>query len=139
MMMDTSFPAPTPTINPETAPFWEATKRGVLLLPKCQTCQRTIWYPKTFCSACGTVGVDWYEASGRATIYSYTIMHAKRAAGPYADVVPYVIAVVELEEGPRLMTNIVDADPESLAIGQPVAVVFHPTENGVALPRFRPL
>jgi uncharacterized OB-fold protein len=138
MMTDTLFPAPTPTINPETEPFWEGASRGVLLLPKCLHCRRVIWYPKTFCSECGTIGVDWHEASGKGEIYSYTIMHAKRAAGPYADVVPYVIAVVELDEGPRLMTNIVDTDPESLMVGQKVRVVFHPTENGTALPRFTP-
>ena len=75
------------------------------------------------------------EASGRGTVYSYTINH--RGQGDYRDLA-YVLAYVELEEGPRVLTNIVDCDPIQVSVGQAVQVVFHPTSNGAALPRFRP-
>jgi uncharacterized OB-fold protein len=80
--------------------------------------------------------VSWFEASGRGTIYSYTIN--RRGQGDYRDMA-YVVAYVELDEGPRVLTNIVDYDFEKLEVGQPVQVVFHPTSGGPALPRFRPV
>ena len=134
-----TLPAPPPRVTVENEPFWSATRKGVLVLPRCQRCKRYLWYPKTFCSACGTVGVDWVQASGTGTVYSYTVVHTTRAVGPYADAVPYVLAYVELDEGPRMMTNIVDCPEESVYIGQRVTVVFDDTCEGPALPRFRPV
>ena len=109
------------------------------MLPRCQDCQTLIWYPRPFCPDCGSLSVGWEQASGRGTIYSYTVN--RRGAGDLAEyrtVDPYVLAYVDLEEGPRVMTNIVDCDPDSVAIGQAVEVVFHDTGQGTALPRFRP-
>jgi uncharacterized OB-fold protein len=136
--MNPKMPTPAPRINPETRPYWEGTTQGKLLLPHCQLCKRVLWYPKTLCSACGHIGVDWVESRGTGSIYTYTIMRATRAAGPYSEAVPYVVAYVELDEGPRIMTNIVDCDMDKLEIGQRVKVVFHDTGEGAALPRFVP-
>jgi uncharacterized protein len=134
---DPQLPAPHPLVTPETKPFWDATAEAQLVLATCRGCDTVLWYPKAFCSACGTFDVEWVEASGRGTIYTFTI--TRRGIGSYADAGPYVMAYVELAEGPRLITNIVDCDPETLEIGQEVEVVFHPTGQGAALPRFRPV
>ena len=135
-MPPTELPAPAPIVNPETKPFWDATAEGKLLLPRCDDCGTVIWYPKLLCPSCHGTNVSWFEASGRGTVYTYTISH--RAPGAYRDAVPYVIAYVELDEGPRVMTNIVDCEPDSVSVGQRVEVVFHDTGEGNALYRFRP-
>ena len=132
-------PAPAPVVLPEVKSFWDATAEGRLLLPRCDDCQTVIWYPRPFCPACGSLRVTWFEASGRGTVYSYTVNRRGTADLPeYRQAGTYVLAYVELEEGPRVMTNIVDCDPESVRIGQPVSIVFHETSQGTALPRFRP-
>jgi uncharacterized OB-fold protein len=110
-----------------------------LLLPKCEDCQALIWYPRPFCPQCSSLRIGWVEASGRGTIYSFTINRRGTADLPeYRNSGTNVLAYVELEEGPRVMTNIVDCDPDSVRIGQAVSVVFHDTGQGTALPRFRP-
>jgi uncharacterized protein len=129
-------PAPHPAVNPETRPFWDATARGQLLLRRCRSCTTVNWYPRTLCPACGSFDTEWIEASGRGTIYTFAV--TRRGAGAYRDATPYVLAYVELAEGPRVMTNIVDCDIDALQIGDPVEVTFHDTGQGAALPRFRP-
>ena len=124
---------PQPTV--ENAPFWEAAAAGRLVLPRCTACSTVIWYPRAFCPACRGFAVEWFEASGRGTVYSFTVSY--RGQGPWREVAPYVIAYVELAEGPRVLTNIVDCDPETVAIGLPVAAVFDPA-GAAALLRFRP-
>ena len=139
MMAENHPPAPAPVVHPEVKVFWDATAEGRLLLPRCQDCRTVIWFPRPYCPACGSLNVTWIEASGRGTIYTFTVN--RRGAGDlaeYRQVDPYVLAYVELEEGPRVMTNIVDCDPDTVAIGQAVEVVFHDTGQGTALPRFRP-
>jgi uncharacterized OB-fold protein len=132
-------PAPAPLVNPEVKPFWEATAEGRLLLPKCLECASLIWYPRPFCSSCASTRVEWIQASGRGAIYSFTVNRRGQAdLAAYREAGVYVLAYVELEEGPRVMTNIVDCDPDSVSIGQQVEVVFHDTGQGTALPRFRP-
>jgi uncharacterized OB-fold protein len=132
-------PAPAPFVQPEIKTFWDATAQGKLLLPKCTECGSLIWFPRPFCPECASTSVEWVQASGRGTIYSFTVnrrgvadMSAYRNAGEY------VLAYVELEEGPRMMTNIVDCDPNSVRVGQKVELVFHDTGEGTALARFRP-
>lgn len=129
-------PAPAPTINPETRPFWEATTRGELLLSRCNFCGTVIWYPRHICPRCHNMDTASFPASGRGTIYSFAV--TRRGQGAYREATPYVLAYVELAEGPRIMTNIVDADPDQLEIGQTVHVTFHDTGQDAALPRFRP-
>jgi uncharacterized OB-fold protein len=130
-----ALPAPAPEVQPETAEFWAATARGVLLLQRCDVCSTVVWYPRFICSSCHSTSLRSFEASGRGTIYSFTL--TTRGILEYKDCGPYVLAFVELEEGPKMMTNIVDADPAELAIGQAVEVVFQDTGEGSALPRFR--
>jgi uncharacterized OB-fold protein len=133
-------PTPVPVVQPEVKPFWDGTAEGKLLLPKCTECATLIWFPRPFCPSCGSTSVEWTESSGKGTIYSYTVN--RRGAGDlpeYREPIPYVLAYVELAEGPRIMTNIVDCDVESVRIGQAVELVFHDTGEGTALARFRPV
>jgi len=130
-----ALPAPAPEISPELSEFWAATTEGRLLLRRCQACGEAIWYPRPICPLCHSTDTAWEQASGRGRIYTYTVV--RRGAGPYKDA-PYVLAYVELDEGPRMMTNIVDCDFGALEIGLAVEVVFHPAGEGAALPRFRP-
>lgn len=130
-------PAPAPEVHPETAAFWAGTARGELLLQHCQDCASAIWYPRFLCPHCHSTRLETVEATGRGTLYSFTL--TTRGILDYKDCGPYVLALVELDEGPKMMTNIVDADPSQLAIGRRVEVVFHDTGEGTALPRFRPV
>jgi uncharacterized protein len=132
-----SLPAPAPVINPETKPYWDATLEGKLMLKQCTACGTVNWYPRTLCPACGSFDTEWIQATGRGTIYTFTV--TRRGSGAYAAAAPYVLAYVELDEGPRMMTNIVDCDVDAIAVGDPVEVVFHDTGQDAALPRFRPV
>jgi uncharacterized OB-fold protein len=132
-------PAPPPFVNPEVRPFWDATAQGRLVAPRCTACSGLIWYPRPYCPACGSLSVEWVELSGRGSVYSFTVNRRGQADMPaYREAGVYVLAYVELDEGPRVMTNIVDCDPDTVKIGQQVEVVFHDTGAGNALPRFRP-
>jgi uncharacterized protein len=131
-----SLPTRSPRRTLETALFWDACVDGRLVLPQCEECGQLIWYPRRFCPFCASRSVRWVEVSGRGTVYSFTVI--RRGEGPFRAAAPYVLAYVELEEGPRMLTNIVDADVERVAIGDPVHVVFEPTDEGDALPRFVP-
>ena len=133
-------PAPAPHVLPEVKPFWDATGEGRLVLPRCVECQTVVWYPRPFCPSCGSLKVEWVQASGRGSVYSFTVNRRGQADLPaYRDAGVYVLAYVELDEGPRVMTNIVDCDPDDVRIGQRVEVVFHDTGQGTALVRFRPV
>jgi uncharacterized protein len=135
-MTTPALPAPHPAVNPETKAFWDATARGQLLLRRCRSCSTVNWYPRTLCPACGSFDTEWIEASGLGTIYTFAV--TRRGAGAYRNATPYVLAYVELAEGPRIMTNIVDCDIDAIQIGDRVEVTFHDTGQGAALPRFRP-
>lgn len=129
-------PAPAPVVNAETERFWRATAQGRLELPRCEACGTLIWYPRAICPWCHGAATTWEELSGRGSVYSYTV--TRRGQGRWKDVTPYVVAYVELDEGPRMLTNIVGCDPAEVRIDLPVEVVFADTGQGNALPRFRP-
>ena len=129
-------PTGTPPVNLETQAFWDATAEHRFLLRRCTACGFAIWYPRALCPDCGSVDTEWVEASGRGTIYTFST--TRRGQGRWRDVTPYVLAYVELEEGPRVLTNIVGADPDTLRIGQAVEVTWDDTGEGPALYRFRP-
>jgi uncharacterized OB-fold protein len=132
-----NLPAMAPTPSVETSEYWAATAEGKLLLKRCDACSTVIWYPRGICPDCHSTETSWFEASGQGEIYTWTLN--RKGDGPWKEVAPYVIAYVQLDEGPRVMTNIVDADPESLSIGQRVTAVWDDTGQGNALLRFRPL
>lgn len=131
-MPDRILPQPTP----ETQHFWDGCKVGELRLQRCTACSESYFPPRAFCPACGSRDVEVYAASGKATLYSYVINHRPR---PDMGTAPHSIAVVELAEGPRMMTNIVGCPqtPEALALDMPVQAVFE-TFGEIALPFFQP-
>jgi uncharacterized OB-fold protein len=121
---------PAPIVTSETQGFWNAAREGRFVVPTCSACGRAHWYPRAICPFCSSEKVQRRDASGRGTIYTFSVM--RRAKEPYA------IAYVTLAEGPTMMTNIVDCDFDKLSIGQAVSVVFKDTENGPPVPMFRP-
>jgi uncharacterized OB-fold protein len=135
-MPDYTGPLPVPT--PETRPFWEAARRHELHLQRCRACGQYVFYPRAACPRCLAGDLEWRGASGRGTLHTFTIVHRGQKGFPLP--APYVLAVVELEEGPRLMTNLVGVapDPASLRIGMPLEVVFEDVSPEIALPHFRP-
>ena len=136
-MTDNQLPVPVPLVYPDTEHFWQATGREEFLLQRCNGCSEVVWYPRAICPECYSTDLDWFEASRRGHIYSWTLTN--RGTGNYSAAGPYVLAYVQLDEGPRMLTNLVDYAPDDLAIGQSVELVFHSTGEGTALPRFRPV
>ncbi len=130
-------PAPEPPTNPETEAYWQATTEDRLLFRQCADCGEISHPPRTICPDCFSENTTWIDSSGRGQIYSYTVI--RQARGDYGDVTPYVLAYVELEEGPRMVTNVVECDPDTLDVGMPVEVVFDPASEDASLPRFRPV
>ncbi len=131
---------PIPVPSPETQRYWEGCKSHELWLPFCRPCQTFFFYPRRFCPQCFGWDIEWRRVSGRGTVYSYAIQH--RAFHPgWAQETPYVTAIVELDEGPRMYTNLVDVepDPNSLRCDMPVEVVFEDISEEISLPRFRPV
>ncbi len=126
-----------PTPDHETQPFWDAAREGRLLIRRCGACGVAHFYPRPFCPKCWSDQVDWVEASGRATLYTWSTVY-QNDLPPFPERVPYVAAVVDLEEGPRMMTNVVDCEPGALEIGMPLEVAFRPTSDDITLPVFRP-
>ncbi len=131
-----ALPTHEPTVTPDTEPFWQGLTEGIVRLPHCASCEAVIWYPRPICPGCGNSDLTWQELSGRGTVYSFSI--ARRTPGRWGKHTPYVLAYVELDEGPRVMTNIVNCDPDTVVCGQPVQAVFDPTEEGMAVLRFEP-
>jgi uncharacterized protein len=126
---------PVPT--PETQPFWDGCAAGELRLQRCLDCGKPYFYPRPACPACGSANVEWFTASGDASLYSYVISH--RPARGFEDEGPYAIAVVELAEGPRMMTNLtgLPPTPEALILDMPLRVAFEP-RGDMTVPVFTP-
>ena len=129
-------PLREPETTPATEPYWRGAAEGRLMLVRCDACQSVVWYPRGFCPDCGGRALTWFEATGLGTVYSFTI--TRRGLGPWKDAGAYVMAYVELDEGPRVLTNIVGCAVDDVAIGQRVRAVFDATTSGTALVRFRP-
>lgn len=129
-------PRPVPDVTPESRAYWAAAAEGRLLLSECDDCGLVYHYPRALCPDCFSENVDWREATGTGEVYSYST--ARTMSGWPDDDLPLVVAYVELDEGPRVMTN-VTADPETVEVGTRVAVRYVDTEEeDVAIPVFRP-
>jgi len=117
----------SPVESPESIAFYEAAKTGKFMIRRCTKCKKPHWYPRALCPFCFGP-TEWEEASGKGTIYSHSTM---RRAG-------YTIAYVTLAEGPTMLTNLVDCDPDTIKIGQAVKIKWTPTEDGPPVPTFAP-
>ena len=128
---------PLPETRNAGGKFWIAAAEGTLLIPKCNACERTFWHPRPRCPHCGSDRVDWIRGSGKGTVHTFTVV--RQAGDPYFKTrLPYAVAMVELDEGPRIMSNVVECPVDTLKIGMRVEVVFEPAGEGMAIPMFRP-
>ena len=137
--MELDRPLPSP-ITPEAKPFWDGLRERKLLLPRCQACGHAFFYPRVICPRCHARDIGWIQASGRGKLHAFEIayqaFHKAWKIKP-----PYVLAMVELAEGPRLMTNLVNVEPDPKAIkcDMPVQVVFSKLTDEITLPLFEPV
>lgn len=128
---------PAPLITPDTEPFWRGCREGALLLQRCSACGEVRYPPRPMCPACNSMESAWTPASGRGTLFSYTVTH--QALTPsLAGKVPHIIVLVELEEGVRMTSNLVDCPPDGVRTGAPVQAVFERVSDELTLPKFRP-
>ena len=129
-------PVPVPT--KETQPYWDGCKQHELRVQKCAACGHHQFYPRLYCTACMSDRVEWVKTSGRAKVLSYTIIY-RPVTQAFAGNVPYVVAMVTLDEGPQMMTNIIGCEPEKVHIGMPVQVTFDDWTEEISVPKFKPL
>jgi uncharacterized protein len=134
---DTLPSRPLPDTRNAGGKYWQTAAEGALLLPKCLQCGKAFWHPRPRCPHCGSANVDWIKSAGRGSIHTFTVV--RQSGDPFfKGKLPYSVAMVELDEGPRMMSNIVQCAPDELAIGMRVAVTFEPAAEGIAIPLFRP-
>lgn len=139
MTTDNVRPAkPVPVVAPWARPFWDAAREGRLILQHCEDCDRVIHYPRMACPHCSSKNLDWKSASGRGTIYSFTVVESN-APSAFAGDVPYVVAVIRLDEGVQMLSNIVECDHDELVCDLQVEVVFEHLNDDFTLPKFRPV
>jgi len=129
---------PLPRIDEESRGYWEALARHELYFQRCRDCGAKRFYPRALCPACLSSATEWIRASGRGTVYSFTVTHQNQAPG-FREELPYVLAIVELDEGVRMMTNVVGCAPDAVRVGMPVQVVFEDVTAEITLPKFRPV
>jgi uncharacterized OB-fold protein len=129
---------PLPRIDAESKGFWEACQRHELYIQRCAACGTSRYYPRALCPSCLSDRVDWRRCSGQGAVYTFTVTHQNQAAG-FRDHLPYVMAYVELDEGVRVLTNIVECAPDAVHIGMRVEVVFEDATAEVTLVKFRPV
>lgn len=128
---------PLPRPNEDTAPYWDAAHKGELQMQRCDDCGHVRFPPALLCARCLSDRSAWTRLSGRGTVFSWIIVHQSQHPAFNADV-PYNVTIVELEEGPRLHTHIIDCPNDQIRIGMPVEVVFDRINDEVTLPKFRP-
>ena len=131
------YAGPIPYPSPETQPFWDACRRHELMLPFCKACDQFFFYPRAFCPRCFSWDIDWRACTGHGTLYSFAIQFRPQMMG---FMTPYVTAIVQLDEGPRMMTNLIGIDPtpEAIRCDMPVEVSWEDVTDEVTLPLFKP-
>jgi hypothetical protein len=126
-----------PPVSEGATPFWDATRERRLVLPWCAACDRPFWYPREVCPRCLGDAIEWRQASGRGEVHAVSVQHRP---GPMRDPAagPYAVALVDLAEGVRVMTNIVGCEPDAAAVGMAVRVRWQPLADGRHLAQFEP-
>lgn len=130
-------PLPNPLNREASAPFWEAARRHELVMPRCRMCDQLFFYPREICPLCLGSAIDWVRVSGRGRLHSFTVIH-QPAHPAFRDDVPYIYALVQLDEGPRMIANLVDCPVEQAHVDMPVVAVFDDVTPEVTLVKFRP-
>ena len=128
---------PLPRIDEESRGWWEALARHELYFQRCRECGTKRFYPRALCPRCLSSATEWVRASGWGTVYSFTVTHQNQAPG-FREELPYVLAIVELDEGVRMMTNVVGCAPDAVRVGMRVEVVFEDVTPEITLAKFRP-
>ena len=138
--MTTAYTKPLPNPpNPDlTKPFWEATKRHELVMPRCKTCSNLFFYPRELCPHCLSPDFEWVPISGKGRVYSYTVVH-QPVHPAFREDVPYLFAIIQLDEGLRFISNIVECPIEDVTIDMPVVATFDDVTSEVTLVKFRPV
>lgn len=129
---------PIPVANHHTRPFWEGTKQGKLMLPRCTNCNRVHWYPRLICPHCHATEIEWIEGSGEGRLHTFAVQH--RAFGPWAEETPFVTAYIDLNEGDRMLTVLRGVDPnkpETIQIGALCRVEFDEANDEMSIPFWR--
>ena len=126
-----------PVIDVESAPFWAGAKQHKFLIRHCNACGRSHFYPRHSCPHCWSDNCEWRPSSGRGRVYSYTVIHHNEIL-PFKERLPYIVALIDLEEGVRVTANIIEGTPEVMHVGMPVEVVYEHVTDEVTLPQFRP-
>jgi len=126
-----------PLANPDTQPFWDACLRGELLLQRCSACRAYFHPPSPSCPTCLSDQYEWVRASGNGTVYTFVIVREALARG-WEQFVPFVVAVIDLDEGVKFLSNVVNVAPDAVAIGMPVEVTFAELDGTTKLPLFQP-
>ena len=129
---------PVPIVNEWAKPFWEAARDGKLIIQQCTDCKEYIFYPRISCPHCFSENVEWVEASGDGTVYSFTVVTSNPPSAFIPDL-PYVVAIVRLEEGVQMLSNIVGCKPEDVRCDMPVKVTFEKLDDEFTLPKFTPV
>jgi len=134
--MEYTKPIPVPDNVSQT--FWEGSKAHRLLLQRCGACGAYQFFPQSCCRRCLAENPEWIEASGKGKVYSFTVIH-RPPSHTFEEDVPYVVAIIELDEGPRLMSNIIEVEPDEVQVNMRVEVIFDDINSMISLPRFRPI
>lgn len=133
----TEYNKPLPKASEESAEFWKGCKRHELLIQRCRQCGTYRHYPRPMCPECNSMDVEWVKVSGKGKVYTWATAHRAFHEG-LANEIPYAVVIIQLEEGVRLTSNIVDCKLEDLYIGMPVEVIFDDVTGEVTLPKFKP-
>lgn len=134
-----AYDKPLPVPDPVTKPFWDGLQQRELRIQRCTACGQGVFYPRTGCPNCGSRALEWIATAGRGTLHAFTIAH-RGVPAAFKGSAPYVVAMVDLDEGARLMTNLIDVEPspEAVRIGMAVEAVFEDVTDAVTLVKFKP-
>lgn len=128
---------PSPAVSSVERPFWDATRDGKLILQKCVDCNKFIFYPRIYCPHCHSAALTWEKASGKGKIYTYTVVNSNSHSAFLGDI-PFVIAIIKLDEGVQMLSNVIGCRPEEVTCDMPVEVFFEKLNAEFTLPKFKP-
>jgi uncharacterized OB-fold protein len=129
---------PVPVVNPWARPFWDAARDHKLVIQKCKDCDKYVFYPRIACPHCFSDELIWVQASGKGKIYTYSVV-VSNAPSAFVQDMPYVIAVIRLDEGVQMLSNVVGCDPQEVTCDMPVEVTFEKLDEHFTLPKFKPI
>ena len=141
-MAEVDLRKPLPAITTEAKPFWDAAAQNKLVMQHCKDCGAWVWTPRPLCNECGSEHFEWTPMSGKGEIYSFTVIRqvvGRAASKAFEPDIPYVVAWVDLAEGPRMITNVVGCSVDQVKLGMKVSVVFEQASKDVWLPKFKPV